>query len=256
MPSDLQQKIIEEFGSGVTQEAYIKNAEKGLWGAEKILIEKYFKSGSSILDIGCGTGRTTIPLYQMGYKIVGVDITPEMIYSARKIAEAKSLEIAYEIGDATRLTYGDSSFDNAIFSNNGWTQIPGEEKRLGALKEIYRILKPNGYFIFTTHTRTFRGGFLWLWVWQWIKLYILKPLGFKIEELDFGDRFFARESGGTKFKQKQFIHIPDVNKVKKQIAEAGFELIFMEREDKIETEDLHDKDNVYNWTPMFYVCKK
>ncbi len=252
----MQQKIIEEFGSEVTQEVYIENAERGLWGAEKILIEKYFKPGSSILDIGCGTGRTTIPLSELGYKITGVDITPEMIWNARKIAEKKNLEIAYEIGDATQLKYGDNSFDNAIFSNNGWTQIPGKEKRLRALKEIYRVLKPNGYFIFTAHARTLRGGFLWFWVGRWIRFFILKPLGFRIEELDFGDRFFARETGGTKFKQKQFIHIPDVNKVKQQIIEAGFELIFMEREDKIEIGDLHNKDNVYNWTPMFYVCRK
>lgn len=256
MTLDLQQKIIEEFGSEVTQEAYIKNAEKGLWGAEKILIKKYFKPGSSILDIGCGTGRTTIPLYESGYKITGVDITPEMIWNARKIAEAKGLEIIYEVGDAARLEYGDSSFDNALFSNNGWTQIPSEEKRLKALKEIYRILKPGGHFIFTAHARTLGGGFFLFWTKQWIRFYLLKPLGFKIEELDFGDRFFAREANGTKFKQKQFIHIPDINKVKKQIAEAGFELIFAEREDKIETGDLHNKDNVYNWKPMFYVCKK
>ena len=41
--------------------------------------------------------------------------------------------------------------------------------------------------------------------------------------------------------------------LQQKIIEAGFELIFMEQEDKIETEGLHDKDN---WTQMFYVCKK
>jgi hypothetical protein len=44
--------------------------------------------------------------------------------------------------------------------------------------------------------------------------------------------------------------------LQQKIIEAGFELIFMEQEDKIEIGDLHDKDNVYNWAPMFYVCKK
>ena len=142
MASNLQKKIIEEFGSGVTQEAYIKNAEKGLWGAEKILIQKYFKPGSGVLDIGCGTGRTTMPLYELGYKVVGIDITPEMIRNAQKIAEKKGLTITCEVGDAAQLKYGDNSFDNALFSNNGWTQIPGEEKRFEALKEIYRVLSP------------------------------------------------------------------------------------------------------------------
>lgn len=255
MATEIQQKIISEFGSKITQEAYIKNAEKGLWDSEKILIEKYFKLNSTILDIGCGTGRTTIPLYKLGYKITGLDITPEMIQNAKKIAKAKNLEIPYEVGDATKLRYRNNSFDNTIFSNNGWTQIPGRENRIKALKEIYRVLKPDGYFIFTTHDRTWRS-YNWFWIKQWLKFYILKPLGFKIEEIDFGDRFFKREIGGTKFEQKQFIHIPDINEIKNQIIEVGFELVLMDKENKIVKTNLHNKDYVHNHAPAFYVCKK
>ncbi|MFH1188098.1 MAG: class I SAM-dependent methyltransferase [bacterium] len=255
MPSDIQQQIINEFGSKVTQEMYIKNAERGLWDGEKILVEKYCKPKSSILDIGCGTGRTTIPLHKLGYKVVGADITPEMIQNAQKIAKSKNLDIIYEVGDAVNLKYEDSSLDNAIFSNNGWTQIPGRENREKALKEIYRILKPGGYFIFTTHIRSLKS-FKLFWVAQWIKFYILKPLGFKIKEVDFGDRFFKRESGGTKFDQEQFIHIPNVNTVKGQIRKAGFDLVLAKRENEITKQNLHNRDNVHNYYPMFYVCKK
>jgi hypothetical protein len=94
------------------------------------------------------------------------------------------------------------------------------------------------------------------WIKQWIKFYILKPVGVKIEEIDFGDYFFKREIKGVEFKQKQFIHIPSVDKVKSQIKKAGFNLIFAKKEDKITNINIHDKDNVYNHPPMFYVCKK
>lgn len=255
MPPDIQQKIINEFGSKVTQEAYIKNAERGLWDSERVLIEKYFSSKSSILDVGCGTGRTTMPLHELGYKVVGVDITPEMIQNAQKIAKSKNLDITYEVGDAADLKYEDNSFDNVIFSNNGWSQIPGRENREKALKEVYRILRPGGYFIFTTHARTLKN-FKLFWAKQWVRFYILKPLGFKIKEVDFGDRFFKRESGGTKFEQEQFIHIPNVNVVKKQIRKAGFDLVLSKRENEIVESNLHDRDNVHNFCPMFYVCRK
>lgn len=255
MPEDIQQLIIKEFGSEVTQKAYKQWAEEGFWEAEKVLINKYFKKGSSVLDIGCGTGRTTIPFFQMGYEVEGVDITPEMIFNAKEIASKKNLAIVYKVEDATNLQYTDNSFDNAIFSNNGWTQIPGKEKRFKALCETYRVLKPSGYFIFTTHERMWKGYF-WFWLKQLTKIYVLKPIGLKIGEIDFGDRFFARETSGAVFEQKQFIHIPNVLDVRKQIIKAGFELVLMQRENEIVEKDLHDNDNVFNHAPMFYVCKK
>jgi SAM-dependent methyltransferase len=36
---------------------------------EKYLFPKYFSAGSSVLDLACGAGRTTLCLYEMGYKV-------------------------------------------------------------------------------------------------------------------------------------------------------------------------------------------
>lgn len=247
MSKELRDLVINEFSTESTQKFYTAKAEEGLWESELILIKKYFKSGSSVLDIGCGTGRTTIPLSKMRYKVVGVDVTPKMIENARNIVKSKKLKIKYEIGDATSLKYKDNSFDNALFSYNGWSQIPGSEHRLKALEEAHRILKKDGIFIFTAHKRAFTRGFQGFWIKQWIRFYLLKPLGFSIDEVDFGDRFFQR--GETKFK-KQYIHIPSKEEVKTQINKAGFELVSMEESDKLSEAKNPD-------TPiMFYVCKK
>lgn len=245
---DLKEHVMKEFGSEPAQRFYREKAEEGLWPPEKFLIKKYFKPKSSILDIGCGTGRTTIPIFKQNHKVTGIDITPEMIENAKKIASSKKLKIKYELGDATNLELKNNSFDNALFSNNGWTQIPGQENRLKALKEVNRILKPKGVFIFTTHVRTFKGYF-WFWTWQWVKLYILKPLKFPIDEEEWGDRFFKRESSSSlPYNKKQYIHIPTAEKVKEQIAQSEFKLVYYEMGNKIA------KTNKYY--PMFYVCQK
>lgn len=90
----------------------------------------------------------------------------------------------------------------------------------------------------------------------------MKPLGFKVKEIEFGDLFFARRYKGKKFKQKQFIHIGTIKEIKKQIQEAGFDMVECSPMGKISKTDAEDMqgtlfphDNAYK-SPIFYVCKK
>jgi ubiquinone/menaquinone biosynthesis C-methylase UbiE len=250
MIKDLPQHVIDEFGSPLAQEFYAQKAEEGLWPAEEILIKKYFPAHAKILDLGCGTGRTTMPLSRMGYDVVGVDITPAMIENAQRIAESHALSIRYEIGDATHLKFPDNSFDAILFSNNGWTQIPEKDKRLKALQEMRRVLRPDGMLMFTAHVRSMRGYFFF-WIMQWMKMYILKPLGIPINEIEFGDRFFERETSGTgtHYRQKQFIHIPRIKDVQHQLAQASLTLVM-----RAPANDISGL-NPARYSPMCYVCK-
>ncbi|MCK4540007.1 methyltransferase domain-containing protein [Candidatus Parcubacteria bacterium] len=254
----IKQESIKEFGSEVTQDGYRKIAEQGFWNSEEILINKYFKPKSKILDIGCGSGRTTISLHKKGLEVIGVDVTPEMIDTAKKITSSKNLEINLRVGDATHLEFCDNSFDGAIFANNGWVQIPGKENRQKALNEIYRILKPCGYFILTAHQRYYAGYYLFLWIKKWVKLYILKPLGFKIEEIEFGDLFFNRSYTNA----RQFIHFTSRKEVETQIRNANFQIEDRRTMGNISKEDadlmrgsLSKNFNSYK-SPFFYICKK
>jgi SAM-dependent methyltransferase len=103
--------------------------------------------GREVLDLACGAGRTTYFLQQMGAKIVAVDIAENLILAARKSFPG----IDFRVGDAEFLEFADHSFDAVLFSFNSMDCLYPKDKRINSLREIWRVLRPDGSFIFSHH---------------------------------------------------------------------------------------------------------
>ncbi|MBS1616916.1 MAG: class I SAM-dependent methyltransferase [Bacteroidetes bacterium] len=102
-----------------------------------------------VLDIGIGAGRTTRFLLPRAARYVGVDYSSDMVAAA----VARFPDTRLNVMDARDLSaYHDGEFDTVIFSFNGIDSL-SFVGRLAAMKEIHRVLKPGGWFIFSFHNR-------------------------------------------------------------------------------------------------------
>ncbi len=103
--------------------------------------------GQPILDIGVGGGRTVRALRELSVDYMGVDYSAEMIAACRR----RYPGVRFEHGDARELAMvADASVALAVFSCNGISMV-GHEDRLAILRQVRRVLRPRGLFIFTTY---------------------------------------------------------------------------------------------------------
>jgi ubiquinone/menaquinone biosynthesis C-methylase UbiE len=119
--------------------------EEDAWKA--LFLDKIGPGEKRILDVGVGTGFLSIMLAEIGYSVVGVDLSEEMIKNARKKMDARGLKVRLEVGDAEALPFEDASFDGVVNRAVLWT-LPNPKK---ALAEWKRVLKPGGTLCFFLH---------------------------------------------------------------------------------------------------------
>lgn len=118
-----------------------------LRAGEEYVIKKYMSAGTSVLDVGCGAGRTTSYIYDNGAKVIGVDIAEPLVREAKK----KFSQIDFRVMDVRHLNFKDESFDTVFFSFNGIDNLSDLEDRKNGILEMKRVLKSGGHLIYTSH---------------------------------------------------------------------------------------------------------
>jgi SAM-dependent methyltransferase len=118
----------------------------------------------SILDIGVGTGRTTGPLSDLFEKYVGIDRSQDMIAAAKSLYPSADLRTM----DARRLELTDQ-FDCVMFSFNGIDYVD-YPNRQSIFRQIANVMRPEGYFVYSTHNLHNRR------VASWLEFLIVKEL--------------------------------------------------------------------------------
>jgi ubiquinone/menaquinone biosynthesis C-methylase UbiE len=107
-------------------------------------IERIAPAGSSILDINCGTGIDAVNLSGRGYRVVGVDISPQMIQWARKKVRSKNSMRFYVSSFDNLVDEANGSYDIVLSNFGGLNCVRNLEP---VARQVAEVSKESSYFV-------------------------------------------------------------------------------------------------------------
>lgn len=101
--------------------------------------------GQAVLELGCGTGRVTIPIAQAGVEVVGLDNSPAMLDVARRKARDAGLDIRWVTADMRSFQL-EQPFGLIIIPFRTFLHLLTDEDQAASLDRVYQHLLPGGRF--------------------------------------------------------------------------------------------------------------
>jgi 2-polyprenyl-3-methyl-5-hydroxy-6-metoxy-1,4-benzoquinol methylase len=132
------------YNKGWRKELYLGKEQRGNLRTNIEFLDeiKVIKPKDKILEIGCGIGSVVFELSKQGYDVIGTDISSEAItYGLEKYRNVK-----LEVQAAEELQFASETFD-VVLSFDLFEHIARTERHVS---EVFRVLKPGGYYLFQT----------------------------------------------------------------------------------------------------------
>ena len=145
-----------------------------------------------ILDLCCGQGRHALELARLGFKHVeGLDRSHFLIHRAKSQARNEGLPVRFREGDARKLPYNNDYFDVVSILGNSFGYFESVRDDLRVLKEVRRVLKPEGRLLIDVSDGGFIREKFQPRSWEWIdkKHFVCRERSISGD----GDRLITRE---------------------------------------------------------------
>ncbi|HPN67188.1 MAG TPA: class I SAM-dependent methyltransferase [bacterium] len=184
------------------------------WGEINKIVAQYVKPKQQILDIGCGNGRLVKSLPTDIY-YHGIDTSLALIELARHqySSSTKHLSVIFQTGSILDIPSDYQHFD-LIFSIAVLHHIPSSLLRKQACREMYRVLKPNGFLIMTN------------WDLYQDKYMLYHNTNHTLDpQLDTNDTLIPWKDQTGKTIVSRYYHAYSMNELKDLLIATGFHLI-------------------------------
>ena len=127
---------------------FMKDTPYDIWFNNLLdTMKSYDITGKDVLELACGTGAMTRRLYKSGYKVLGTDLSQEMLEIALEKSYDKNLKIQYIQQDMTSLELF-HKYDMIVSFCDGFNYLIEEEQLTAALNSCNEYLKEDGYLLF------------------------------------------------------------------------------------------------------------
>jgi SAM-dependent methyltransferase len=127
-------------------------ATRDLRPVEVALLVRYREALSGrVLELGCGAGRLTGYLAELGGAVHGIDISPSMIeYSRRAYPQA-----TFSVTDLRNVGKFEAGSFDAVVAAYNVIDVLGDEQRRAVLDGVHRVLAGDGLLLFSSHNRDY-----------------------------------------------------------------------------------------------------
>ncbi len=215
--------------------------DKGITTFELDLLSNILKlkTDDIILDLACGQGRHSLELGRRGYRnVYGLDRSHYLINKARQVNVQERLGVNFKEGDARKLPYNDDTFTVVMILGNSFGYFESMDDDIRILKEVMRVLRPNGRFLLDVADGNFLRNNYNPRSWEWIDKnhFVCRERSLAGD----GERLISREvisntKKGVIVDQFYAERLYDIESLTEVLKKAGFKNIYVHSDYKTDS---------------------
>jgi len=210
MKKKFAKKLLKKNRKDYDKLALLYQEKRSQLTPDILYLKKFAGKGDKILDLGCGYGRLNEIFKDLDIDYVGTDLSVSQIKLARETYPDKKFKTSKILSQP----FKDDTFDK-VFCLSVIHHIPSTDFKIKFLREIKRILKPDGKLVLTS----------W-YVWYNPKIrQTMKQLNNKtMKKLDKNDIILPFKDNQGKIIANRYIHCFEIKELKELIGKAGFNI--------------------------------